>query len=151
MFMHACRSVNGTTLPQWLKPGPVFEKEHVRNKDEPLVEEAELIEFNPWYVYISLSNRGETTASIRDVAPRVQNYASETEIKREKSRDNSDSTDAVLCRDSSVVESSVDSNADANNHTPSERVSNDVLPEDVSRRFTRARKPVIRYGAVPYE
>ena len=37
MFVHARRSVNGTTLPSWLKPGPVFVKKHVRNKDEPLL------------------------------------------------------------------------------------------------------------------
>ena len=56
MFVHARRSVNGTTLPSWLKPGPVFVKKHVRNKDEPLVEEAELIEFNLSYAHVHLSN-----------------------------------------------------------------------------------------------
>ena len=45
--------------------------------------------------------------SIRDVATRVQNDASESEIESTKSRDISDSTDVPSCRDSSVVESSV--------------------------------------------
>ena len=152
MFVHARRSVNGTTLPSWLKPGPVFVKKHVRNKDEPLVEEAELIEFNPSNAHVRLSNGRETTVSIRDVAPRVQNDASESEIEIEKSGDNkSDSTDVPLCRDSSVVESSVDSNADVNNHYLSESVDSEAPPENIPRRSTHARKPVIRYGAVPYE
>ena len=89
--------------------------------------------------------------SIRDVATRVENDASESEIENEKSGDNSDSTDVSLCRDSGGVESSVDSNADVNNHYLSESVDSDAPPENVPRRCTCARKPVIRYGAVPYE
>ena len=85
--------MNGNTLPSWLKPDLVFVKKHARNKDKPLVEEAELIEFNPSYAHVRLSNGCETIMSTRDVAPRVQNDASESEIESEKSRDKSDSTD----------------------------------------------------------
>ena len=35
MFSHARRSVNGTTIPSWLKPGPIYVKRHVRNNHEP--------------------------------------------------------------------------------------------------------------------
>ena len=52
MFMHARHSVNGTTFAVLVKPGPVFVKKHVGNKDEPLAEEAKLIEFNPSYAHI---------------------------------------------------------------------------------------------------
>ena len=94
-----------------------------------------------WFADIRwpLSNGRETTVSIRNVAPRVQNDASESEIEIEKSGDNnSDSTDVSLCRDSSVVESSVDSNADVNNHYLFESVDSDAPPENVPRRSTVA-------------
>ena len=69
MFIHARLSVNGTTLMSWLKPGPAVVKQHVRNEDESLVEEAELIKFNPLYAHVRLSNGHETTVPIPDVAP----------------------------------------------------------------------------------
>ena len=72
MFVHARRSVNEPALPSWLKPGPIFVKKHVRNKDESLVEEAELIECNPTYAHVRLSSGRETTVSVRDIAPRVE-------------------------------------------------------------------------------
>ena len=78
-----------------------------------LVEKTELIELDLSYAYVPLSNGRETTLSIRNVAPRVQNDASKSEIESEKSLDIFDSADVPLCRDSSVVESSVDTNADA--------------------------------------
>ena len=41
MFRHVRRFGNESALPSWLKPGPIFVKKHIRNKDESLVEEAE--------------------------------------------------------------------------------------------------------------
>ena len=72
MLMHACRSVNGPALPSWLKLSPIFVTKHVRNKDESLVEEAELMECNPTYAHVRLSSGRETTVSVRDIAPRVE-------------------------------------------------------------------------------
>jgi len=43
MLRHARRSVSGTSVLLWWKPGPIFVKRHVRNKDEPWVDEAELL------------------------------------------------------------------------------------------------------------
>ena len=61
MFNHARRSVNGSTIPSWLKPDPIYVKKHVRNKNDPEVEEADLIEANPAYALIRFRNRRETT------------------------------------------------------------------------------------------
>ena len=47
MFNHARRSVNGSTIPSWLKPGPIHVKKHVCNKNDPEVEGADLIYANP--------------------------------------------------------------------------------------------------------
>jgi len=70
MFHHARRSVNGTSIPSWLKPGHIYVKRHVRNKDEPLVDEVELLEINPSYAHVRLKDGRETTVSIRDLSPR---------------------------------------------------------------------------------
>ena len=69
MFSHARRSVNGATIPSWLKPGPIYVKRHVRNKHEPLVDEAKLIELNPNYAHVRMQDGRETTVSIRDLTP----------------------------------------------------------------------------------
>jgi len=45
-------------------------KSHVRNKDEPLVDEAELLEINPSYDHIRLKDGRETAVSICDRSPR---------------------------------------------------------------------------------
>ena len=73
MFIHARRSVNGPALQSWLKPGPIFVKKHIRNKDDSLVEEAELIECNPTYAHVRLSSGRETTVSVRNIVSRVEN------------------------------------------------------------------------------
>jgi len=70
MFHHARRSVNGTSIPSWLKPCRIYAKRCVRNKDEPLVDEAELLEINPSYAHVRLKDGRETTVSIRDLSPR---------------------------------------------------------------------------------
>ena len=69
MFHHARRSVNGTYIPSWLKPDPIYVKRRVRNKDEPFVDEAELLEINPSYAHVRLKDERETTVSIRDLSP----------------------------------------------------------------------------------
>jgi transposase InsO family protein len=71
MFSFNRRSPVGTTLPNWLmQPGPVLLKRSVRtSKYEPLVEEVELLECNPEYAYIRLSDGQERTVSLRQLAP----------------------------------------------------------------------------------
>ena len=55
MFCHYRKSYNGVSLPSWVKPGPIYVKNHNRNdKSDLLVEEAELLEANPQYAYVRL-------------------------------------------------------------------------------------------------
>ena len=68
MFSHSRKSFNGVSLPSWVKPGPVYVKCHVRNKNDPLVEEAELIEANPHYAHVKLNDGREINVSLRDLA-----------------------------------------------------------------------------------
>ena len=158
--MHVRRFVSGPALPSWLKPGPIFAKKHVRNKDESLVEEAELIECNPTYAHIRLISGRETTVSTRDIAPRVESTTALPENNGETSFIDSDASihndgdrnasidDWVSDRDASINDkvvnkSIVENPVGAHVDTASENV--------IPRRLTRVCKPVLRYGVVPYE
>ena len=68
MFLHIRKSFNGVSLASWVKPGPVYVKCHVYNKNDPLVEETELIEANPRYAHVRLNDGREINVSLRDLA-----------------------------------------------------------------------------------
>ncbi|XP_046974267.1 uncharacterized protein LOC124540644 [Vanessa cardui] len=75
MFNHARRTSNGESFPSWmLNPGPVLMKKNVRaTKYDPIVEEVELLQPNPQYSYVRLSDGRETTISNRQLAPLPEN------------------------------------------------------------------------------
>ena len=80
MFSHARRSVNGTTILSWLKPGPIYVKRHIRNKHEPLVDEAESNELNPSYAHVRMQDGRETAVSIRDLSPHQSGNDNQIEL-----------------------------------------------------------------------
>ena len=57
-FVHQRRSSKGSSIPSWLaNPGKVLLKRNVRaSKHEPLVDEVDLLEANPHYAHVRLSN-----------------------------------------------------------------------------------------------
>ena len=64
------RSMIGKSLPCWLiQPGPVLLRRFVRNKNEPLVDEVELMEANPNFAHIRFPDGRESTVSVTDLAP----------------------------------------------------------------------------------
>ena len=65
------RAGTGTSLPTWLTtPGPVLLRKWVRtSKQDPLVDEVELIEANAQYAHVRHASGREDTVSIRDLAP----------------------------------------------------------------------------------
>ena len=89
MFCHDRKSYNGVSLPSWVKPGPIYVKNHNRNdKSDLLVEEAELLEANSQYAYVRLEDGREIPVSLCDLAPKaitswgenhVSNYDAATE------------------------------------------------------------------------
>jgi len=74
------RSANGTALPTWLMiPGKVFLRHFVRsNKDEPPVDEVDLLDTNPTYARIRYQDGRESTVSLMDLAP-CRSLATESE------------------------------------------------------------------------
>ena len=71
MFNHPRRSSFGQSMPSWLQPGKVFLKKFIRDsKYDSLVEEVDLLEANPYYSSVRLSNGREMIVSNRHLAPR---------------------------------------------------------------------------------
>ncbi|CAI9729506.1 Hypothetical predicted protein [Octopus vulgaris] len=70
-FKFPRRSICGVSVPTWLMQGPdkVFVKRHVRNKYDPLVDEAQLVQINPNHGRVQYPDGHESTVSIRDLAP----------------------------------------------------------------------------------
>ncbi len=70
-FVHQLRSSKANSIPSWLaSPRKVLMKRNVRaSKHEPLVDEVDLIDANPHYAHVRLSNGRETTVSTRQLAP----------------------------------------------------------------------------------
>ena len=71
LFLYQRRSSSGLSIPSWLtKSGPVLMKRHVRHpKYEPLVDKVELVEANPNYAHVRLSDGREATVSVDNLAP----------------------------------------------------------------------------------
>ena len=54
-------------------------KRHVRpNKSDPLVDKADIIQLNPNYAVVRLSNGRETSVSLRDISPAPESTSSDT-------------------------------------------------------------------------
>ena len=75
LLKYAWRFLVGVSVPSWLiTPGPVLLKRHVRtSKDDPLVDEVELLLANLQYTHIWYEDDRETTVSIRHLAPLSEN------------------------------------------------------------------------------
>ena len=81
MFSYTRRSACGQSLPTWLSvPGPVYLKRFVRNKNDPLVDEVELLEANPKYAHIRYPDGRETSVSLRHLAPYAKPPAVDLEM-----------------------------------------------------------------------
>ena len=69
LFNFTRKSTSGKTIPSWVKPGPVYVKNHTRtSKNDPPVSSATLLHANPQYAHVRLPSGVETTVSIRDLA-----------------------------------------------------------------------------------
>ena len=63
------RSMIGKSLPCWLiQPGSVLRR-FVRNKNQPLDDEVELMKANPNFAHIRFPDGRESTVSVSDLAP----------------------------------------------------------------------------------
>ena len=70
LFSYSRRTASGSSLLSWLSsPGTVLLRNHVRRKDEPLVQEVELLECNPNFAHIQYPSSRQDTVALKDLAP----------------------------------------------------------------------------------
>ncbi|XP_064090685.1 LOW QUALITY PROTEIN: uncharacterized protein LOC135204401 [Macrobrachium nipponense] len=81
LFLHSRRSTTGQSLPTWLiQGGPALLRRHVRyNKNDPLVDEVEIVEANPKYAHVKLPDGRVTTVSLRHLAPMASDNRESTD------------------------------------------------------------------------
>ncbi|XP_064078654.1 uncharacterized protein LOC135196118 [Macrobrachium nipponense] len=81
LFLHSRRSTTGQSLPTWLiQGGPALLKRHVRySKNDPLVDEVEIVEANPEYAHVKLPDGRVTTVSLRHLAPMASDNRESTD------------------------------------------------------------------------
>ena len=119
MFGHPRRSMNGSSTPSWLStPGKVLLRRHVRtSKQDPLVDEVDLVHANPQYALVRFPDGREDTFSTRDLAPTPDS----SQGFQDASPSDTQAADLVD--------------------------SEDTLEDcEIPRRSTRVRKPPERYG-----
>ena len=156
MFRHDRKSFNDVSLPSWVKPGPIYVKNHNRNdKSDLLVEEAELLEANPQYAYVRLEDGRETPVSLQDLAPKAITSREENHLNNYDA-----ATETSLHEQNETVSNDLqdDVNISLNQSDSSHEVENDVnqnqpkTPENKTqlRRSLRVRHAIERYGDPGY-
>ena len=86
LFNFPQKSKSGRTMPSWLRPGPIFVKNHTKkSKYEPPASPATLIHANPEYAHVRLQSGIETTVSIRDVAQHPDTITNNTNQEDQQS------------------------------------------------------------------
>ena len=146
LFNFRRKSSFGTSVPSWLSnQGPVYLKRHVRpSKNDPIVDEVELVHSTPNYAVVRMPSGRETTVSLRDVAP--CNVGGD----EEKPTSTTNTRNDVDRNPQSPVANNFDNNADCEELNINPEMSDSVNIPEAPRRSSRARKGVDRYGAVPY-
>ena len=80
MFKFNRRYMTDVSMPAWLlKEGPVYLRKFIRNKSDLLCERVYLLDANPSYAHIRLSNGNKTTVFTSDLAPVPENAYFENE------------------------------------------------------------------------
>ena len=114
-FSYQRRSCVGDSLPSWLTNSrKAYVKRFVRlSKNDPFVNEVELIHTNPTYANVRYCNGGEATVSIRDLVPNpqsaVHNALQSNEIHKNKSHEYADNAELseVSCDNKSTINDTV--------------------------------------------
>ena len=156
MFCHDRKSYNGVSLPSWVKPGPIYVKNHNRNnKSDLLVEEAELLEANPQYAYVRLEDGRKIPISLRDLAPKAVTFNEENHVNNYDA-----ATEPSLHEQNETVNNNLqdDVNISLNQSDSNPEVENDINQDQSKilenkpqlRRSSRVRHPIELYGDPVY-
>ena len=160
LFKHKRRSSFGVFVPTWLSsPGRVYLRRHATPSEyDPVIEEADLVHATPSYARVRFPTGRESTVSLRDIAPARQAITFSPDesgnlVNPEANADASELPDASYAWNRVCDNGEAPDDSDFTNETPLAEVPSPEMPDNVScgvRRSTRERKPVDKYGAVPY-
>ena len=148
LFNFARRSMLGPSVPDWLlSGGTVLLRNFVRNKNEPLGVEVELLDANPKYALIRHADGRESTVSTGDLAPYPDDANNQkpitvkpienSKILSEEARDVS----ATDIHDKSCQDSPDSPTESENSPSPL-----DITDVPILRRSTRIKRQPDRYG-----
>jgi len=158
LFHFKRRSTFGVSVPTWLSvPGPVLLRRLGRSsKYDRVVEEVDLVHATPNYAVVRFPSGKESTVSLKDIAPAgssPENNSGEIEPPLQ------------LSNDVHLPETYAEDGPDADDVAAGPNASDAITPDEDGqtkpvakdtehnvplRRSSRLRKPVERYGAVPY-
>ena len=160
------RSMIGKSLPCWLiQPGPVLLRRFVRNKNQPLIDEVELMEANPNFAHIRFPDGGESTVSVTDLAsypsktitlPESNTYHDEI-TDDEQPTTTSDSSPLHNCQghesiSSDTVDNFLPTVTTSPDHSTRPNSSDSLLSQPlVLRRSSRNIRPLNRFGNNIYD
>ena len=163
----------GISVPTWLSStGPVYLKRHARAiKNEPFVDEVDLVHTTPTYALVRFPSGRETTVWLRDVAPTAPEFAKTPGTQENVTAQSPADPDRSMQFSSQSGDEDVVSECEANSPLPvrtmdaspqpirnSDANSQSARSIDLSphteqvlpRRSSRVRKPVDHYGDVVY-
>ena len=156
-FQFHRRSMLGKSIPSWLlNPGPVFLRNFVRNKGDPLCYEAELIESNSKFAHLHFKDGKECTVLTKDLAPKpCQDSASDSNGLQTSVPD--DNTEKEIATNHDEQQPEIKSNPplpdELQNATEETSQTDEMLPQPTTpnpkhelKRSTQIRKASILYG-----
>ena len=137
MFSFNRKSTSGKTIPSWVKPGPVYVRNHTRrSKNDPPVTPATLIHANSSHAHVRLPSGVETTVNIRDLVQQPQEVElNVNESNLDSAIPTSQETFVVDNNMGDVIPPEKEPEISEPDKTPSE------LPETVLRRSLRTPRP----------
>ena len=147
----------GKSIPNWfLNPGPVFLRNFVRNKGDPLCYEMELIESNSKFAHVCFKDGKECTVSTKDLAPKPFQGSASDSYGLQTSVPN-DNTEIEIPTNLDEQQPEITSNPplpdEVKNATEEISQTDEMLPQPTTpdprhklRRSTRIQKAPIRYG-----
>ena len=148
LFNFARRSMLGPSVPDWLlSGGTVLLRNFVRNKNEPLGVEVELLDANPKYALIRHADGRESTVSTGDLAPYPDDANNQKPIAVKPIENSKILSEEA--RDVSTTDTH-DKSCQESPNTPKES-ENSPSPLDITdmptlRRSTRIKRQPDRYG-----
>lgn len=141
MFSFPRRTGKGLSLPSWLMvPGPVLIKKTIRNtKYDPLVEEVELLEANPYYSHIRFPSGKESTVSNRQLAPIGRTHDDDFSIDQNASHNDINITGSDPASDHASVNNTATGSEESDTDAMAELEADTAQPQ--LRRSERERRP----------